>query len=195
MQTLTDDMKDYIHQLASVGIAPEDIRLAFQRKFKDAPTLSAKDVQNLRPASNGGSSDAYTLLSRLLELQAADSRWFVRWKLDPVSKRLTHLFWMSPRMRELAEDCYQLVFHDNTYKSNKFNLPCGLFSGVNRQGQTVLLAIALSAKEGTADYQWQYEMDREAAGTPPNLIFTDADPGATAAVSEVFPDALHLWCL
>ena len=30
---------------------------------------------------------------------------------------------------------------------------------------------------------------------PPQLILTDADPGATAAIAEVFPLARHLWCL
>ncbi len=64
-----------------------------------------------------------------------------------------------------------------------------------RHGHTVLVAVALTAKEGTADYEWQYECWLEAVGVPPQLIFTDADPGSTAAIAEKFPGALHLWCL
>ena len=45
-----------------------------------------------------------------------------------------------------------------------------------RHGHTVLLAIALTSKESTADYEWQYECWLEAVGTPPQMMFTDADP-------------------
>lgn len=65
----------------------------------------------------------------------------------------------------------------------------------SRHGQTVLLAISLTCKEGTADYEWALECYREAAAAPPGVILTDADPGATAAIASVFPKALHLWCL
>lgn len=64
-----------------------------------------------------------------------------------------------------------------------------------RHGQTVLLAVALSSKEGTSDYEWALGCYLQAAGAPPAVVLTDADPGATAAVASVFPKALHLWCL
>ena len=195
MEALTDDHKETIRDMSTVGITPEDILCVLRLKFPDLPMLTAQDIANIRPPSGGGSSDAWNLLEKLQEFQSQDSRWFVRWKCDPVTKKLTHLFWMSPRQRDLAEEAYQLLIHDNTYKTNRFKLPAGLFSGVNRHGQTVLLAIALSAKEGTADYVWQYQMWLEATCAAPNVCLTDADPGATAAIAEVFQSTLHLWCL
>mmetsp|Transcript_34156 Transcript_34156/g.86048 ORF Transcript_34156/g.86048 Transcript_34156/m.86048 type:complete len:207 (-) Transcript_34156:125-745(-) len=39
---------------------------------------------------------------------------------------------MSPRQRDMAYDLYQVIIHDNTYKTNRFKLPCGLFSAPNR---------------------------------------------------------------
>ena len=92
----------------------------------------------------------------------------------------------------MEEDIYQLLIHDNTYNTNRFKLPAGLFSGVNIHGQTILLVVALSAKEGTADYEWQYQTYLKAVGIPPSPVFTNADPGATATVAEIFLDALHL---
>eukprot|EP00192_Tetraselmis_astigmatica_P017260 CAMPEP_0117667324 /NCGR_PEP_ID=MMETSP0804-20121206/10894_1 /TAXON_ID=1074897 /ORGANISM="Tetraselmis astigmatica, Strain CCMP880" /LENGTH=139 /DNA_ID=CAMNT_0005475019 /DNA_START=160 /DNA_END=579 /DNA_ORIENTATION=+ len=62
-------------------------------------------------------------------------------------------------------------------------------------GQTVLLAVALSSKEGTVDYEWQLQQYLEAASVPPHLLLTDADPGVTAAIATVLPYTLHLWCL
>ena len=55
-----------------------------------------------------------------------------RFVLESGTNKLTHLFWMSPRQRDLAMDCYQVLIHDNTYKTNRFKLPCGLFSAPNR---------------------------------------------------------------
>jgi len=66
---------------------------------------------------------------------------------------------------------------------------------VCRHGQTVLLAIALSSKEATTDYEWQLQCYLEAVGIPPQLLLTDADPGVCAAVASILPLALHLWCL
>jgi len=111
------------------------------------------------------------------------------------SSWLTHLFWMSPRQREMALDVYQVLIHDNTYKTNTFKLPCGLYLAPNRHGQIVLLAVSLSAKEGAEDYKWQLEQCLEAVTDPPCLVLTDADPGVTASLAEVFPSARHLWCL
>ena len=59
-----------------------------------------------------------------------------------------------------------------------------------RHGQTVLLAVALSSKEGTSDYEWALGCYLQAAGAPPAVVLTDADPGATAAVASVLPQSL-----
>ena len=64
-----------------------------------------------------------------------------------------------------------------------------------RHGQTCLIAVALTAKEGTNDYNWQLNCYKEAVGICPTLILTDADPGVTASIAEVLPGARHLWCL
>ena len=55
-----------------------------------------------------------------------------RYMFAPGTNQLTHLFFMSPSQRDLAVDCYQVLIHDNTYKTNRFKLPCGLFSAPNR---------------------------------------------------------------
>lgn len=54
-----------------------------------------------------------------------------RYKVDNEG-RLTHLFWMSPSQRKKAREQHQIAIHDNTYKSNTFKLPLGIFCGPNR---------------------------------------------------------------
>lgn len=55
-----------------------------------------------------------------------------RFKHCPTTNQLTHLFWMSPNQRDMAKDCYQILIHDNTYKTNRFKPPLGIFFGVNK---------------------------------------------------------------
>ena len=97
----------------------------FRKKYHEAPIITSQDVRNLKTPRGGGSNDAYQLLQKLQQLQATDSLWFVRFRVDEISKKLTHLLWVSPRQRDLARDIYQMVIHDNTYKTNKFKLPAG----------------------------------------------------------------------
>jgi hypothetical protein len=58
----------------------------------------------------------------------------------------------------------------------------------------VLRAVALTTKEGTADYEWALRCYLEAT-VPPTAILTDADPGCTAAIAILVPRARHLWCM
>jgi hypothetical protein len=92
-------------------------------------------------------------------------------------------------------DLHQIVIHDNTYRSNRFKLPLGVFCTPNRHGQSTTTATCLTFKEGTADYEWAYRCYLAAVGIPPNVVFTDADPAASAAVANVWPLFFHGWCI
>ena len=195
--------------------------------------------------------DAHNLLELLKKAKELDDDWVVEYMLDPVTNRLTHLFWMSPeqvRMQyccllpvcclpaarplhrltalartahtfahtqsvatvskagvkgaglclspqvRLAVDLFQIMIHDNTYKTNRFKLPLGVFCTVSRHGHTLLLACCLSCREGATDYEWAYGCWKRATGIDPALVLTDADPGATVAVALAFPRAAHRWC-
>lgn len=67
----------------------------------------------------GGTQDAHALL--LLRYKAEDDRWVVEYIVD-IKKRLTRLFWMSPRQRERAADLAYVLIHDNTYLTNQLGM-------------------------------------------------------------------------
>ena len=99
-----------------------------------------------------------------------------------------------PPQVQLAVDLFQILIHDNTYKTNRFRLPLGVFCTVSRHGHTLLLACCLSCREGTTDYEWAYDCWKRATGIDPALVLTDADPAATVAVALAFRSASHRWC-
>src|SRR6266496_1049780 len=70
--------------------------------------------------------DAGTIRN-LLQLQANDPAWFVKPLIDDTSNRLIGIFWMSPEQRERWSKFYDVIIHDNTARTNKYNYPLSLF--------------------------------------------------------------------
>ena len=195
---LTEEHKAFIQNCAKILMPPSEIQQLLSVQFSDSPPhLESDDIRNVAYPNRGdwrASDDARKLLELLFDLQRADPNWYIQYETDEES-RLTHLFWQRPSQRELATDVYQILIHDNTYKTNRFKLPFGVFAGVNRHGHTVTLAQCLAFKEGTTDYEWAYNCFQESVGIDPEIIFTDADPGATAAVATTWPNSFHAWCI
>jgi hypothetical protein len=191
---LTVQQRSFLASCVKTNMSPQHALHLYHELYPDAPPLTRQDVANLSDTRHVGSQDAHILLQMLLRNQQDDHEWFVRYKVDTDGK-LTHLFWMSPRRHQNARDSFQLLIHDNTYKCNRFNLPMGVFSSVNRHGQTICIATALTSHENSVDYEWQYRMYFESVGICPVALFMDSDPGATAAGEAVFPMAVLIWCL
>lgn len=108
-------------------------RLAlFREHFPNAPPLDIQDVKNILKTP-GGSKDAHVLFNMLRAKQRVDDpAWYDNYKNDSY-ERLSHLFYMSSSMRDRAADLYHIVIHDiNTYKSNRLDLPLGVFTIVNK---------------------------------------------------------------
>ena len=196
LHDLTEDHRAFIKTCATCLLPPKDILVLLRAQCPDLPVyVTQQDVKNVAYiGTTAAAEDANAVLRELLELQRKDPTWYFDYLTDE-DGRLTHLFWMTPRQREQAADLHQILVHDNTYKTNRFKLPFGVFCTVNRHGHTVLTASCLSFKEGTADYEWAYEQYQRAVGIAPTVVFTDADPGATAAVGSVWPKSFHGWCL
>jgi hypothetical protein len=175
-------------------MSPSELVQLLKAVFPDAPKLIDRHtVRNIAYGERqqfSSRNDAHHVLEILINLQREDFEWYFETKSDELG-RLTHLFWQSPTQRQLAKDCYQVLIHDNTYQSNRFRLPLGLFAGINRHGHTVTLGQALTSQEGTSDYEWEFDCYKKSTQIDPEFVWTDADPGATAAVNSVWPASSH----
>ncbi len=47
---------------------------------------------------------------------------------------------------------YNVVVFDNTYKTNRFRIPFGIFTGVNNYGQSVCFADTIICNETTKSF-------------------------------------------
>jgi len=139
--------------------------------------------------------DAASLLTKLLELQANDSAWFVRPLIDDTSNRLIGIFWMSPEQREQWSKFYDVIIHDNTARTNKYNYPLSLFILIDNYNKSRLAAQTFLQDERQESYEWLFRSCLEAVKIPPSIFVTDSNPAVISAISVVFPETHHKQCL
>ena len=135
------------------------------------------------------------LLKRLHEKKAEDPRWVISIKLDPVTFSLTHLFWMSPEQQILWLRYHDVIMHDNTYKTNRYDRPLSIFVTPDNNLKTRIVAQAIVDDETQFSYEWVFQCVKEATGISPKVFITDSDPAVNGAVITQFPDAFHIHCI
>ncbi|XP_057421165.1 protein FAR1-RELATED SEQUENCE 5-like isoform X2 [Lotus japonicus] len=139
--------------------------------------------------------DAQSLLNQLQSRQAQDAMFYYSVQLDQES-RLTNVFWRDGKSK-VDYDCFgDVVVFDTTYRTNKYNLICAPFVGVNHHWQNVMFGCALLSDETSASFTWLFKVFLESMGNKqPKTIFTDQDAAMGKAIEEVMPNTIHQLCL
>jgi hypothetical protein len=174
------------------------IRNLLQPKYPDRIFLTqdlGNAIQRIKRERGISLGDAASLLLKLLDLQSNDPAWFVKPLLDNTSNRLIGIFWMSPEQRERWAKFYDIIIHDNTAKTNKYNYPLSLFILIDNYNRSRLAAQAFIQDERQESYEWLLQCCLEACEIPPLTFVTDGDPAMIAAISKVFPETHHMQCL
>ena len=126
------------------------IRNLLQPKYPERVFLTqdlGNAIQKIKRNHNLQSGDASSLLAKLLQLQSENSSWFVKPWIDDTSNRLIGLFWMSPQQRECWLRFNDIIIHDNTARTNKYNYPLSLFILIDNFNKSRLAAQAFLADE------------------------------------------------
>jgi hypothetical protein len=89
------------------------------------------------------------------------------------------------------------VVFNTTYRTNKYNLICAPFVGVNHHWKNVMFGCKFLLDETTDSFKWLFNSFLESIGNrSPITIFTDQDQAMLNAIEKVFPDThhrLYLW--
>ena len=102
---------------------------------------------------------------------------------------------MSPTQQELYQRFSDVVLNDNTCKTNKYNMYLSVFMIKDNYGKFRNVANALVEDELASTYVWILQCLTKATNTVPKSFWTDSEPGLINAVSQVFPDTPHFYCL
>jgi hypothetical protein len=139
--------------------------------------------------------DAQSLVNHLQNRQAQDPMFYYSVQLDQES-RLTNVFWRDGKSK-VDYDCFgDVVVFDTTYRTNKYNLICAPFVGVNHHWQNVMFGCAFLFNETSTSFNWLFKVFLESMGNKqPKTIFTDQDGAMAKAIGEVMPNTSHRLCL
>src|SRR6266498_3255231 len=137
------------------------------------------------------------MFSYLMKLRDQDPDYVVIPYLEGLSNELTGLFWMTSQQRnELWSKFRDVIIHDNTVKTNHYEIVLSLFVGVDNNYKTRVLAQVLTKYETQADYSWILQCILEATDNlSPIILFTDSDLEIVAAIQVVYPETRHLLCI
>jgi hypothetical protein len=105
-------------------------------------------------------------------IREKDSGFAVQIETDEQS-RVRSLMWSHGTSRRNYAAFGDVVTFDTTYRTNLYNLPFGLFVGVNNHFQSTIFAAVLLTKETTESFKWAFStFVRMMGGVTPKTILT-----------------------
>ncbi|KAG2614963.1 protein FAR1-RELATED SEQUENCE 5-like isoform X1 [Panicum virgatum] len=109
--------------------------------------------------------------------------------------RMANFFWRDGRSRVDYDSFGDVVMFDTSHRTNKYNMICAPFVGVNHHRQNVMFGCAFLLDESPASYEWLFKSFLEAmGGRPPKTIFTDQNESISKAIEDVLPGTRHCLC-
>ncbi|CAO2814072.1 unnamed protein product [Amaranthus hypochondriacus] len=96
--------------------------------------------------------------------------------------RLKNLFWCPTECFDWYQMYGDVVVFDTTYKVNAYDMPCGIFVGIDNHGKTILFACALLRNETTTTFSWLMKTFVSIMKNPPKTIIIDQDPWMSRAI-------------
>ncbi|CAL5375638.1 unnamed protein product [Camellia sinensis] len=154
------------------------------RNFSDHP-----NQLNLRKG------DTQAIYNYLCRMQLTNPNFFYLMDLND-EVLVKNVFWADARPRAASGYFSDVIFFDNTYLSNKYEIPLVAFVGINHHGQSVLLGCGLLAGETTESYVWLLKAWLLCmSGCSPQTIITNRCKFLQSAIAEVFPKSHHRFAL
>ncbi|PKY61485.1 hypothetical protein RhiirA4_486536 [Rhizophagus irregularis] len=143
--THNHQMVDEYHQffMSNERSIPDDVkqRIALLRHAGvDVPTIRAILKESLVIVLHG----VYKVLE---QFKYDNDEFFYYIDVNNNTQRLERVIWMFPEQHINYSRFNDIVVFNNTYKTNRFQMPFGIFTGVNNYGYSICFADALMIDE------------------------------------------------
>ncbi|RYQ88362.1 hypothetical protein Ahy_B09g095591 isoform K [Arachis hypogaea] len=157
-------------------------------------TIENNEEAGIRPSKTYQSFVAAAGGHRELNFIEKDMRNYITREVRNVSEQEdAKEFGKSRAAFEYFED---VISFDTTYNTNRYNLVCGSFVGVNHHGQSTLLGCSLMKNEEIESFKWLFQCWLHCMGeNAPKGFLTDQCASMKKALEACMPTTVHRWCI
>ncbi|XP_048547154.1 protein FAR1-RELATED SEQUENCE 5-like [Triticum urartu] len=147
-----------------------------------------------RMSQESAKKDISDTIRLLQDMRAADGNLVVSINVDKEGS-VKSILWCTSKNREDYAHFGDVVTFDTTYRTNLYNMPFGLFVGVNNHFQSTIFGGVLLRQETIVDFEWAFKTFVETMnGKHPQTMLTDQCKAMEAAIKNVLPHTRHRWC-
>ncbi|XP_044362024.1 protein FAR1-RELATED SEQUENCE 5-like [Triticum aestivum] len=147
-----------------------------------------------RLAQDSISEDMRKTARLLDDMKAADPYLSVRVATDDEGSP-KFILWCTGKNRQDYVYFGDVVTFDTTYRTNLYNMPFGIFVGVNNHYQSTIFGGVLMREETIVGFEWAFKNFVEVMnGKHPVTMLTDQCKSMEGAIKSTLPHTRHRWC-
>ncbi|XP_044364495.1 protein FAR1-RELATED SEQUENCE 5 [Triticum aestivum] len=164
-------------------------------RYEDVP-FRKRSLRNMCAAIAYESSqdDINKTLALFSSMQAENKGFYFAVKTDD-ERRVSGLYWCHQKSRADYTCFGDVVTFDTTYKSNLYEMPVGMFIGVNNHYQCCVFGCVVLREETVESFEWAYETFLSSVDNKvPKTFLTDQSRQMELAIASVMPTTIHRWC-
>ena len=194
---MTEEMLDTIAKATESLQTPKQIHTNIRKKHPRTG-ITIQDVYNAKKKIKHRKLGKHTPTQALLKALNKDC-WFVKFYLDPKTKRVKRLFFVNKHIREILCKNSEVIIMDCTYKTNKYRMPLLIIMGFTALGTSFYIAKVFLDGEEFEDFNWAIEQLKELyvllGLKGPVVIVTDRDLALMNAIEVNYPEVYNILCV
>uniref|UniRef100_A0A0A9DU44 Protein FAR1-RELATED SEQUENCE n=1 Tax=Arundo donax TaxID=35708 RepID=A0A0A9DU44_ARUDO len=197
-QSIDQATKDMVRYLRENNVSLSKVRciMGSVNGSMDNLTYSKKRLKTLcsKIAADLLANDMQKTFQSFIRMRDEDPNFVYSFQMDRKC-RIRALMWSSGNSRRMYSHFGDAVTFDTTYRTNIYNMPFGMFVGVNNHFQSVIYAGVLLTSESTKSFKWAFKaFVKMMGGKAPVTMLTDQCAAMGAAIREVLQGTVHRWC-
>ncbi|KAK9138276.1 hypothetical protein Sjap_008870 [Stephania japonica] len=199
-RTISEPDKSRIFMFAKTGISVQQMmRLMELEKCVEPGYLpfTEKDVRNLLQTFRkvDQEDDTIDLLRMCKNIRDKDPNFRYSYSID-VNNRLENIAWSYASSVQSYDIFGDAVVFDTTHRLTAFDMPLGIWAGVNNYGMPCFFGCALLREETLQSFSWALTAFLKFMnGKAPETILTDQNSCLKEAIAKEMPRTKHALCI